>query len=476
VFANLGLALRDVIAYWKKNGMENGQELLWADQICINQSDSEERSHQVNQMRDTYAAASIVLVALATRDSDSCGADGVEWILDLRQKLQDMNCKGMLDTWDSSCKKRLSAHITESFVHPSFQEGFVAFFHLLRSPWWQRAWVIQEFIVASEAVFLYRQASISWQDFATVTKHLTGQIKELYRDLKMKIARGRVYSHLYKTPPTAMLKHFENSRELSGYLEVSFGLIQRKYHWKGPGDLKVWLECGRMCQTSDPRDRFYAFLGLAHPRYNIIPDYSPSNTLDKVILEVAKRIVHAENTLNMLSHVSRLPTGRLPSWVPDWSNFPQQFYRFQETPETITSPWCLETELATPFIEFHGAALRVEGIKIDTIIERPLLSKEELAFRGRPISFSTRRGFSLVWVDLSNYQRNDCLWCFPGSSIVFVLRPVNSHWILQFTSPLGVPMNDKGKWATGVRKLVSAGDYAGLLAIEGLNKEVIEIH
>lgn len=36
-FANLGRALKDVITYWKKNGKQVDDELLWADQICINQ-------------------------------------------------------------------------------------------------------------------------------------------------------------------------------------------------------------------------------------------------------------------------------------------------------------------------------------------------------------------------------------------------------------------------------------------------------
>jgi hypothetical protein len=48
--------------------------------------------------------------------------------------------------------------------------------------------------------------------------------------------------------------------------------------------------------------------------------------------------------------------------------------------------------------------------------------------------------------------------------------------VLLYTSSLAFPENDEDGWATNVTKLIWAGDYAGLLATEGLKKEVIEIY
>lgn len=50
-FANLARALTRVIKTWKEE-FPSQQLLNWADQICINQSDAEERGHQVNMMRE----------------------------------------------------------------------------------------------------------------------------------------------------------------------------------------------------------------------------------------------------------------------------------------------------------------------------------------------------------------------------------------------------------------------------------------
>jgi hypothetical protein len=470
-FANLGHALKDVVAYWRKNGMKTEEEPLWADQICINQSDPDERSHQVEQMRDIYAAARMVLVALATTECDLGPADGIQWMLNLRQALRDMNCEGLADAWDSPCKDLIAAHMFKGLLHSNFQDRFVDLFYLLRSPWWQRAWIYQEFIVASEAIFLYGGASISWQDFAAVASHLQDNHLVLHQILANKV---RKWAASHPETTDLALDYLEDDLYiLFGHLEVSFTLVQRKYRWQEPGDLKIWLECGRMCQTSDPRDRVYAFLGLAHPHYNIVPDYSPSNTMDNVLLDVAKKIVCAENTLDLLSHVGRRYRDEFPSWVPEWRTGVLQLYRFNDRIGTIHRS---EIEHPTTFIEVHGAALRVEGIRVDTIVDRLHGSKEQGLVGSRPTYCSTPRGFSPIGGFSENFGRNDCLWCFPGSSIVFVLRPVKDHWMLELTLTLSIPQGDEVGWATKVTKMIWAGDHAGLLATEGLKKEVIEIH
>jgi hypothetical protein len=46
-FATLWESIHQAWWYWSASGRDEVQ-YLWADQICINQSDSQERSHQVN--------------------------------------------------------------------------------------------------------------------------------------------------------------------------------------------------------------------------------------------------------------------------------------------------------------------------------------------------------------------------------------------------------------------------------------------
>jgi hypothetical protein len=46
----LGFALRQVLRTRSRGGLRGRPELIWADQICINQSDPQERSRQVSLM------------------------------------------------------------------------------------------------------------------------------------------------------------------------------------------------------------------------------------------------------------------------------------------------------------------------------------------------------------------------------------------------------------------------------------------
>jgi hypothetical protein len=54
---------------------ENGQRgYIWADAICINQSDVEEKTEQVRMMGDIYEAAQIVVIWLGPEEhSDRAG-------------------------------------------------------------------------------------------------------------------------------------------------------------------------------------------------------------------------------------------------------------------------------------------------------------------------------------------------------------------------------------------------------------------
>jgi hypothetical protein len=56
-FANLACALRQVARARERGDLVNYPPLIWADQICINQSSPVEKSHQVGFMREIYESA-----------------------------------------------------------------------------------------------------------------------------------------------------------------------------------------------------------------------------------------------------------------------------------------------------------------------------------------------------------------------------------------------------------------------------------
>ncbi|PMD48216.1 HET-domain-containing protein [Hyaloscypha variabilis F] len=493
-FANLEYALREVVQYWRKNGMNAEEELLWVDQVCINQSNPDERSHQVGQMRDIYTAADRVLIALETEEMEPRSGIGIEWLLEIKRGFDILLPNKPNQEW-------MFDFLVTSFSHARFQDGFLDFYQMICSPWWQRGWIYQEFVVASEANFLYGGASVSWRDMHTVLYDLVDEKKTPFRALLIRVNQwwgrdsGRLYESImmHDQPSNKQLSQLRQCRDDSKLFETVYLLMRRKHFWKGPTGLMGWLESSQTCQTSDPRDRVYAFLGLAHPQYNIIPDYSPSNTIEKLTLEVARKVLEAEGTLDFLTYVRERPyrdSGARPSWVPDLNKLHSNKGSIfdGEKAGTLENPKLTRVNAS---INDSGAILTVEGIRLDTMpCGRPVLIwRPDVHAVHDTGSLSTVNGLFVkppATARSITFKKGTCVWWFPGSSFVAVLAPEvsvhtqplpnNHHWRFLCTSSLMSLRYQRGGWANSVTKLVLDGDLDGLLAMEDMTKEVIEIH
>ncbi|KIM93325.1 hypothetical protein OIDMADRAFT_74457, partial [Oidiodendron maius Zn] len=119
VTSNLEAALRQLRA--------DGCVRLWADAICINQQDTEERSKQVLQMSYIYKRARKVVAWTGLAGSGSDGA--IVLIGNLAHALAQVDISLSRDT-----------------------ESWSALSSFLDRPYWRRVWVIQEITVAGEVI------------------------------------------------------------------------------------------------------------------------------------------------------------------------------------------------------------------------------------------------------------------------------------------------------------------------------------
>jgi hypothetical protein len=114
VFANLHHALTVVRHHWKTYGYQQ-ELLLWVDQICINQANLTERSHQVGFMRDIYSGAKQTFICLSTTKTEGLG---LKWFAELWQALVEDFCqKSAQDTgillnnaWDINARAGIDTH------------------------------------------------------------------------------------------------------------------------------------------------------------------------------------------------------------------------------------------------------------------------------------------------------------------------------------------------------------------------------
>ncbi|OTA86022.1 hypothetical protein M434DRAFT_51030, partial [Hypoxylon sp. CO27-5] len=95
------------------------KKILWADAVCINQNDNDERGRQVRRMKDIYSKASQVLIWLGEECDDS--NIGIAAASDIAHAY-------------SSQFPRLSA-----------------FAKIIRRLWFTRVWVVQELALAIQA-------------------------------------------------------------------------------------------------------------------------------------------------------------------------------------------------------------------------------------------------------------------------------------------------------------------------------------
>jgi hypothetical protein len=130
-FANLAHAIEETYRYRvAKHG--DVEVFLWTDQICINQSNTTERSHQVGFMGKIYSKAREVAVCLST--AEYSGGPAMPWIESVYPHVPtnpyDPNERKLLDFLLNACR-----------TDDSFFYGWLAVLDMVQQPWWSRAWV-----------------------------------------------------------------------------------------------------------------------------------------------------------------------------------------------------------------------------------------------------------------------------------------------------------------------------------------------
>lgn len=441
VFANLCHALTCARHFWTT---QPGDEdfLLWADQICINQADLSERSHQVGFMRDIYRSAQRTLICLSTSNTHG---RGMKWLVELFNQGRNLADKGRMipgmDMQDVWCPTEVE-----------FEQGVFAFWEeIIKSPWWSRAWVFQEFMVSANANFLSGHHHISWTKAWVAIRPYLGN--ERRRDGEV------LYGGLFFPPSGCTTGHTE-AMEL---VDKARFMLKTKAEWKGTDSLTLILARSRNSKASDDRDRVYALIGLADPGYGITPDYSADSTLCHVLTQTTRNIILFENNLCVLSvldtsHLARRPG--LPSWVVDWTR-----------EEALGRTWHLETLKNSP--RKNGQAIasfrettHPETLQKTTVMEVTGLFVKEIRYLDRPYyelpctkdAILKERGGSVGpdgrgWTQVRNgYEA----WYLCGSPCEFLLqRESYGHRIIRWMNTTRVGRRPKFQPQDSERRVIS---------------------
>ncbi|EGZ68665.1 HET-domain-containing protein [Neurospora tetrasperma FGSC 2509] len=281
VTTNLHLALR-----YLRN--KDKPRRLWIDSLCIDQRDVAERSAQIPRMRDVYAFAAEVHIWLGDYGSTPN-----------RYTLQYTFDRCIADA--AKDKKTFHGPKSDSVINT-----------LLKRPWFQRMWVIQEVAVRNwkedgeKVTFLVGHSSLTWSILGWACRdmvHLQSNPKQL--------VPGRNYeTNGFLQIRTAWeAQHRVRESPIEG---VSYTMSQQ---------LGYLLSRFVNFKVTDPRDRIYSLLGLLYGPGEVPDDLAPdySKPVDEVFHAYAAWMLRSGACIDILSLNSRQRVGRrCPSWVPDF--------------------------------------------------------------------------------------------------------------------------------------------------------------
>ncbi|KAH4610249.1 hypothetical protein HBH69_028440 [Parastagonospora nodorum] len=282
----VGENLYDFLAHCARDTVHDLSGYWWIDALAINQADIQERCEQVEIMSAIYQRATRVVVWLGPEDRHTKPA--VELMHGLLQLERET---------------RLSLHHTEvreghsnRFLDSNNWQALAQFF---QREWFNRAWIIQEVVLAQAVILICGSCSISWADMSLFSQFLA---TSSWTTLLKRTARQVGHT-------TTNIGHNTPAR-----------LAAAQKTWLSNHDDKFLhaLIRARSSDSENARDKVYSQLGLGNA--DIIPDYRAS--VQDAYITAAKYILTNSKSLLLLTCVEgedfqTIPG--LPSWVPDWS-------------------------------------------------------------------------------------------------------------------------------------------------------------
>jgi hypothetical protein len=331
---NLFSALRDL-------RHETRALLVWADAICINQHDEEEKLKQIAMMGEIYSMADHTVIYL-----------------------------GCLDTQDAL---KLDSWASANFEPSHFSPGIADL--ILSSPWFRRVWVFQELVFSKDPKvqlgryrlpwrFLYRivVAQMRSKDSALNTEGLLQNfelLSEMHRARERHLRDEGLRSEAWGSEPT-----HDDAEKTPGLMMLDL------------------LRARRGLGVTHPKDMIFAHLGFASDSLDLTTGINYSMDHNVVYNAFARYTIdqgrHRElfDAISSADH-STIRNG-LSSWSPDWS-IASNHLCFPR------SDWCLEVfHYKSTFNEIFLPKSLLSSKKTDSL-ERRVMSANKRSLRWKNI-------------------------------------------------------------------------------------------
>lgn len=287
--------------------------LFWADALCINQDDKEERNHQVQFMRSIYGSAPVVLSWLGQAKDSHLATGLIEACVAWLDACEETDPEWTV-SWDPNCGGWMERHAEFwSFSGHGKKKNpyWEALGTLLDSPYWMRTWIFQEITLPADALLIYGSTLTRLSSLKAVVLWIARFICKVASDFPF-LDQASCYALLLTVRFTAI--SVASSIKIQATTRERLAVQQRP-------TLVLVPELATLC-ASDPRDKIFGLLGVMDTQ--LVADYNKS--VVQVYCEFVSAWMREMRNLNFLLHACRMPqkgasTGQpgLPSWAPDWA-------------------------------------------------------------------------------------------------------------------------------------------------------------
>ncbi|KAI8316269.1 hypothetical protein K4K59_000167 [Colletotrichum sp. SAR11_240] len=285
-----------------RNAYLGTPQRIWADALCINQSDTAEKNRQVPLMGNIYSLAKITIIYLGPL------SPGIETIF---KAVHDS--KPGFVTVDPAGDSRIALakdlqHLKKFDLKGGSEPPAAAIDELLQRPWFTRVWVTQELLLSRDAWVQCGALRVRWRELGALLVPILDR------------TRGKGSTALQQMQSLNLEEEKKDikDRERANYLrkvgKPSEELIP---------SLSYILRMRQGCRASDPRDMIFAYMGMHADRDEVAEFFTVDYEmpLRQLLISTARYILHRDGPEVLLHCVKHPPTNNwlnLPSWVPHW--------------------------------------------------------------------------------------------------------------------------------------------------------------
>lgn len=400
--------------------------IVWADAICINQNDDDDKAYQVPLMGRLYTEATRTVIWFGASNDD---IDALVAWLDTHgpdRKLLSglkMGAKNLFSDKAARDKDLMMLKAASGF------------FDVLTMRYWYRMWTFQEFVLPKDDPLCYcGTLEFRMEALNETSDRILDAVSEVRQRVQAEVAAAGenvdndesliVWMETVARYTTALGHKSAKAQSLGSVfaLRKEFRAQTRSLAWY------MGMTSERECFLG--HDRFYALYGVMPALKDVIPVNYKTSILE-VTLKVSSYVINVEEIQAIYSTFGLLPghlqsQNEYPSWVPDFArgsdetDSPERYHTKERLPRTMylkaveQAPRANVEDLVTLRAYGRKAGVVAQTRTLPTRLEDIFAALHDL-FSGKGLTSSAPR-----WQKLSALDRTERLAAAAASDISFL--------------------------------------------------------